>query len=134
MGRKFGFSFSWKRALGVSSAKRRISRKIGIPLTKSGRRKKVGRMAGCFVATAVYGGENSIEVLFFRAFRDEVLVKSYLGRFLIMLYYKVGPFAAWFIGRMPVAKCLARGLLNRVAGLIEQHTYLRREAFQYREH
>ncbi len=39
-----GLSFSWKRALGVSSAKARISRATGIPLTKSGRQRKVARM------------------------------------------------------------------------------------------
>lgn len=43
--------FSWKRALGVSAAKARVSRKIGIPLTKSGRQQKVGRMVtgGCLL-------------------------------------------------------------------------------------
>ena len=40
----FGFSFSWKRFLGISATKGRISRKIGIPLTKSGRQRKLGRM------------------------------------------------------------------------------------------
>ena len=39
-----GLSFSWKRALGVTSAKRTISKATGIPTTKSGRRQKVGRM------------------------------------------------------------------------------------------
>ena len=49
MPRKFGFSFSWKRALGISGLKGRISRKIGIPLTRSGRERKIGRMVtrGC---------------------------------------------------------------------------------------
>ncbi|MGE0269371.1 MAG: hypothetical protein AB7S78_13055 [Candidatus Omnitrophota bacterium] len=42
--KKYGFSFSWKRALGISAAKGKISRKIGIPLTKSGRERKLGRM------------------------------------------------------------------------------------------
>jgi len=32
MGKKFGFSFSWRRALGVSTAKRKISKAIGGPL------------------------------------------------------------------------------------------------------
>jgi len=49
MGRKYGFSFSWKRAIGVSAMKGRISRKIGIPLTRSGRQRMVGRAAGCCV-------------------------------------------------------------------------------------
>lgn len=43
MGKKFGISFSWKRALGISGIKNRISRQIGIPLTKSGRDQKFGR-------------------------------------------------------------------------------------------
>jgi hypothetical protein len=43
--------FSWKRATGISSAKAQISRKIGIPLTKSGRQQKIGRAVtgGCLV-------------------------------------------------------------------------------------
>ena len=36
--------FSWKRATGISSAKSKISKSIGIPLTKSGRQRKVGKL------------------------------------------------------------------------------------------
>ena len=53
MGRKFGVSFSWKRALGISAAKGRLSRKIGIPLTRSGRQRKVGKAMGCCVPLAM---------------------------------------------------------------------------------
>jgi len=42
-----GFSFSWKRALGVSQAQARLSRKFGIPLSRSGRQRKIGRSLGC---------------------------------------------------------------------------------------
>jgi hypothetical protein len=44
--------FSWKRAVGLSAAKSRLSRRIGIPLTKSGRQRKLGKMVsggGCLV-------------------------------------------------------------------------------------
>ena len=34
--------FSWKRFLGVTAAKRRVSRATGIPWTKSGRERKLG--------------------------------------------------------------------------------------------
>jgi hypothetical protein len=44
MGRKFGLSFSWRRAVGLSAAKGRLSRELGVPLTASGRRQKLGRM------------------------------------------------------------------------------------------
>jgi hypothetical protein len=42
MANKFGFSFSWKRALGITSAKQKFARETGIPTTKSGLEKKIG--------------------------------------------------------------------------------------------
>lgn len=41
-----GLSFSWKRAVGISSAKRKIAKVTGIPTTKSGRQKKIGKILG----------------------------------------------------------------------------------------
>lgn len=38
-----GVSFSWKRALGITQAKQRFARKTGIPTTKSGLERKVGK-------------------------------------------------------------------------------------------
>jgi hypothetical protein len=34
--------FSWNRFLGISAFKARISKQIGIPLTRSGRQRKLG--------------------------------------------------------------------------------------------
>ena len=48
--------FSWKRAIGISAAKSRLSRRIGVPLTRSGRQRKLGKMisgGGCVVALVV---------------------------------------------------------------------------------
>ncbi len=45
--------FSWKRFLGISQAKARISRKIGIPLTRSGRQRKLGALMGCLIPLLV---------------------------------------------------------------------------------
>lgn len=42
MGKKFGFSFSWKRALGISGARSSIAKKTGIPTTKNGLERKIG--------------------------------------------------------------------------------------------
>jgi hypothetical protein len=39
--------FSWKRLSGISSAKARLSRQLGIPLTRSGRQRKLGGKMGC---------------------------------------------------------------------------------------
>ncbi|MFA6088403.1 MAG: CFI-box-CTERM domain-containing protein [Candidatus Woesearchaeota archaeon] len=41
----------------------------------------------CFVATVVYGNINAPEVQILREFRDEVLVKNYLGRKFVSFYY-----------------------------------------------
>jgi hypothetical protein len=44
-----GLSFSWKRAIGLTAAKSKVSRTLGVPLTKAGRQRKIGRATGCCV-------------------------------------------------------------------------------------
>jgi hypothetical protein len=39
---KFGFSFSWKRLLGISGFRNSIARKTGIPTTRGGAERKIG--------------------------------------------------------------------------------------------
>ena len=41
-----GLAFSWKRAFGITKAKRKIAKATGIPTTKAGRRNKVGKILG----------------------------------------------------------------------------------------
>lgn len=41
-----GLTFSWKRAVGLTAAKSKISRTTGIPLTRSGRQRKLGKFLG----------------------------------------------------------------------------------------
>ncbi len=53
MTKKFGMSFSAKRALGISGAKSSLSRKTGIPLTRQGRQRKFGSAAGCLVSAII---------------------------------------------------------------------------------
>jgi hypothetical protein len=48
--------FSWKRATGVTRTKQRIARQTGIPLTKSGRQRKVGKAVtggGCLLPALI---------------------------------------------------------------------------------
>src|SRR5688572_19380858 len=56
MGKKFGFSWSWRRALGISSAKQKIARMTGIPTTRGGRERKIGRLLGSFGLLFLLGG------------------------------------------------------------------------------
>lgn len=38
-----GFSFSWKRAVGITKAKQKFARKTGIPTTRQGLERKIGK-------------------------------------------------------------------------------------------
>ncbi len=46
-----GLSFSLKRAVGVTAVKQKVARKTGIPTTKQGLERKVGKM----VLGAIFG-------------------------------------------------------------------------------
>jgi len=46
---KFGFSFSWKRALGITAAKQKFARETGIPTSMGGVERKVGRSILSFI-------------------------------------------------------------------------------------
>jgi hypothetical protein len=48
-----GVTFSAKRALGISQAQAKLSRKLGVPLTRAGRQRKMGKAMGCSVVLAL---------------------------------------------------------------------------------
>lgn len=48
-----GLSFSWKRAVGISAVKQKVARKTGVPLTKGGLERKIGKM----VINTITGGK-----------------------------------------------------------------------------
>lgn len=39
-----GFSFSWSRLLGIAGLKNKVARKTGIPTTRGGLERKLGRI------------------------------------------------------------------------------------------
>lgn len=41
---RFGFSFSWKRLLGITAAKQDLARNTGIPTSKAGIERKIGNL------------------------------------------------------------------------------------------
>jgi len=53
---------------------------------------------GCYIATACYGSYETVELLTFRKFRDEVLRQTILGRSFIMFYYFLSPYLVKLIG------------------------------------
>ncbi len=85
---------------------------------------------GCFVATATYGDEDYIEVQFLRAYRDQYLQKSILGKYFILSYYKLSPYFAFIVQKIPILQKLSRYLLDKIVLLIEDKTPLKRDGFR----
>jgi hypothetical protein len=48
---KFGFSFSWKRVLGITTVKQQFARQTGIPTSKS----SVERKLGAYIINLLFG-------------------------------------------------------------------------------
>lgn len=71
----------------------------------------------CFVATAVYGTD-AWQTVALRAWRDEVLRRSALGRVGIRVYYKVSPTLVRVLTGQPRAMAMVRRMLDRVVRLI----------------
>jgi hypothetical protein len=66
---------------------------------------------GCFIATACYGDYESPEVIEFRRYRDDVLLKSYLGRHFVSTYYFISPPFANLLSKSEIAKSIIRELV-----------------------
>lgn len=51
-----GLSFSWKKAFGITKTKRKIAKFTGIPTTKAGRQRKIGKIVtggGCVMPVII---------------------------------------------------------------------------------
>jgi subtilisin family serine protease len=74
-----------------------------------------GDGGGCFIATAAYGSYMEPHVVVLRQFRDDILLKSSLGKAFVELYYRYSPPAADFIATHNDLRSMARwGLLPMV--------------------
>ncbi len=76
----------------------------------------------CFVVTASFGDEQGPEVIFYRNFRDAVLLRRAAGRFFIAAYYRIGPSLARILTHNTLLRKIARVLLR----------HLRREITRWR--
>ncbi|MBV9214947.1 MAG: hypothetical protein JO053_02125 [Acidobacteria bacterium] len=67
--------------------------------------------SGCFIATAVYGSSLTPEVIQFRQFRDNTLLRSVPGSIFVDLYYFLSPPIATVITKLPILKLVVRRVL-----------------------
>jgi len=84
----------------------------GFKLGDNGGQKE--KKSGCFIATTVYGSENSWQVVELKKFRDTHLSKFYLGRVLIYLYYLISPIIASTLEKSGNSKKIFRMLLDKL--------------------
>jgi len=76
----------------------------------------------CFIATAAYDSPLAPEVFIFRRFRDEVLLKSRLGKVFIEIYYFISPPFALIISKIGFLKRLVRSMmLSPLLKLLKKH-------------
>jgi hypothetical protein len=54
----------------------------------------VAKKGACFVATACYGNYDAPEVEVLRRYRDEILLRNFLGEMLVKFYYSISPYIA----------------------------------------
>jgi hypothetical protein len=65
----------------------------------------------CFIATAAYGTPLEAELGTLRRFRDQLLLQSEAGRWLVARYYETGRFWAAWIADKPALRAVVRVLL-----------------------
>lgn len=76
--------------------------------------------SGCFIATAVYGDFEAPQVRTLRAFRNNYMEKTTLGRLFIRIYYRISPPIASHINRHSVQCIFVRKVLDAVVKIIEK--------------
>ena len=68
----------------------------------------LNKTEGCFIATACFGNYESEEVIEFRTYRDNILLKSKIGRLLVSTYYFISPPIASLISKSDISKRVIR--------------------------
>ncbi|GAK59284.1 restriction system mrr homolog [Candidatus Vecturithrix granuli] len=71
------------------------------------KRKQYVKQSSCFIATAACS-ENSLEVITLRAFRDEYLLLTLIGRRFITIYEQVSPPLAKYITQYPIFRSIIK--------------------------
>lgn len=69
----------------------------------------------CFIATAAYESKNHPDVETFRTFRDQVLLRYTVGKYLVVVYYIVSPYLAKLVSSYLPLKKLVRSKLEHLA-------------------
>ena len=77
----------------------------------------------CFVATATYQDIMHPNVVLLRDYRDRFLRKSFFGRLFIALYYKVGPYLAYFPENSKCIRKMSKNIIDNIVLKIKSKYY-----------
>lgn len=75
---------------------------------------------GCYIATAVYGSYDQPQVMILRKYRDEVLMRTEGGRFLVRIYYFFSPPLAGKLKENSKINRIVRCLLDKLVNRLER--------------
>jgi hypothetical protein len=69
--------------------------------------------SGCFIATACFGNYYAPEVIYLCQFRDDVLGRTSLGRYIISFYYFLSPYLAKIISQYKILSVVVKTAILR---------------------
>ena len=81
---------------------------------------KEAESGGCFIATAVYEGDDHFNLIVLRSFRDNFLDNYYYGKRFISFYYKYGPRLANIISDNKLLKLMFKPFVNTGVAIIKK--------------
>lgn len=73
---------------------------------------KTKKNEGCYIATMAYGDYDHPQVITLRKFRDDVLLKSMIGRLFVKLYYFISPKLVSLLKDLKVVNAFIRKILD----------------------
>jgi hypothetical protein len=75
----------------------------------------------CFVATCLFG-DSAWQTDSLRLYRDDVLLPSSCGRFLVSIYYRLAPGACALVQRWPCVLGLMRAMVGALAAMAQRRS------------
>jgi len=90
------------------------------------------KRSGCFIATAVYGDRNTIEIVVLQQFRDNFLLQNRLGKLFVRFYYLLSPPCAKLVEKSRLTRKLIERLLLRPIIAIIQRTCRNTQGYDFK--
>jgi len=129
MGRLYGFYYqhgpmAYKGGHKKAAAAYKKALELGYDEEKTrkylNRLEGMGGTGGCFIATAAYDSPFAEQVIFFREFRDTILLNNIYGKIFVKYYYLFSPFISNLISKFGSAKLITRFFLNQLIKIISK--------------